>query len=191
VQLRSCCFGALAALALALALSGCASSDLDLTHGWFQKPLDFSGRTSGYTFSELQESRKERTITAADLVNSDGACPPPPVPAAAPPAAGAPGAGPAAAPEAPSLVGEGVALGMSECDVVYRAGAPASVQLGQNPNGDRTAVLTFNSGPRPGIYRFEGGRLTNMDRVAEPTPPQVVKKKPTKPSKPAKPNDAA
>jgi hypothetical protein len=78
-------------------------------------------------------------------------------------------------------MGEGVGLGMSECEVVYRAGAPSNVQLGQNPNGDRTAVLTFAGGPRPGIYRFERGRLMEMDRVAEPAPPPpAVKKKPAK-----------
>lgn len=75
---------------------------------------------------------------------------------------------------------------MTECDVVYRAGTPNSVQLGKNPNGDRTAVLTYNAGPRPGIYRFERGELMQMDRVAEPAPaPAVAKKKPVKTSKQA------
>jgi hypothetical protein len=77
--------------------------------------------------------------------------------------------------------------------VVYRAGAPSNVQLGDNPNGGRTLVLTYNSGPRPGIYRFEAGHLMTMDRVEEPPPPAptVAKKKPAKPVKPAKPNNAA
>jgi len=83
-------------------------------------------------------------------------------------------------------MGQGIALGMSECDVVYRAGGPSNLELGKNPNGDRTLVLTYNSGPRPGIYRFEAGRLMDMDRVEVPTPPpapKVVKKKkpPVKP----------
>jgi hypothetical protein len=68
---------------------------------------------------------------------------------------------------------------MSECDVVFRAGQPSSVQIGSLPNGDRTAVLTFQSGPRPGIYRFVRGGLTEMDAVAAPpAPPPVAKKKP-------------
>jgi hypothetical protein len=74
---------------------------------------------------------------------------------------------------------------MSECDVVYRAGSPSSVQLGKSQNGDRSLSLTYNGGPRPGIYRFESGRLVEMDRVevAAPAPaPKVLKKK-----KPAKP----
>jgi hypothetical protein len=74
---------------------------------------------------------------------------------------------------------------MSECEVVWRAGAPNNVQLGQNPGAVRTAVLTYDSGPRPGVYRFESGRLMEMDGVAlPPAPPQVAKKKPVKPKKP-------
>lgn len=60
---------------------------------------------------------------------------------------------------------------MSECDVVTRAGRPTAVTLGRRPNGDRTAVLTFTEGPRPGVYRFVAGRLTEMDRLGEPSPP--------------------
>ena len=84
---------------------------------------------------------------------------------------------PAAA--APSLLGAPVALGMSECQVVDRAGAPSAVQIGTNPNGDRTALLTYDAGPRPGIYHFERGHLMVMDRVAVAAPePKVLKKKP-------------
>ena len=186
---------------LCLTLSGCANIDYE-AGGWFSKPLDLFGRSSGYTFSELQETRKQRTIAANELVDGNGACAAPVMaqPAAPPgsPAAAAPGnppAGPAgsaaASPAAESLLGGGIALGMSECDVVYRAGSPSAVQLGKNPNGDRTAVLTYNSGPRPGIYRFERGSLMEMDRVAEPAPPpQPSKKKPAKASKPPKDNQA-
>ena len=63
------------------------------------------------------------------------------------------------------MLGGGIALGMSECDVVFRAGQPSSVQIGNAPNGDRTAVLTYQSGPRPGIYHFLRGGLTEMDGV--------------------------
>jgi len=188
VHLGSNRSGALPALALAVALSGCANADLNSSQGWFSKPLDLSGRSGGYTFSELQESRNERPITASDLVDGNGACAPLPAPAPAPSqsASGNPGASAPVSPDAPSLLGEGVALGMSECDVVYRAGQPTAVQLGKNPNGDRTAVLTFSGGPRPGIYRFERGRLMEMDRVEEPPPAPQVKKKPAKPQQAAK-----
>jgi hypothetical protein len=210
---------ALAALAVSAVLSGCANADLESKDAWFQKAPDFFGRNSGYTFSELQESRQTRPITANDLVDANGACAAPPAtpqtsaspappqsaagapqaqavanpatPAAAanptqpqaaagvPPSPAADNAAAAGAPEADSLLGGGIALGMSECEVVYRAGSPTSVQIGRNPNGDRTAALTFNAGPRPGIYRFEGGRLADMDRVE--APPEVAKKKAVKP----------
>jgi hypothetical protein len=69
---------------------------------------------------------------------------------------------------------------MSECDVVFRAGAPSAVQIGKNPNGDRTAVLTFNSGPRPGIYHFQAGALVEVEQT-QTAPAQTVKKKPASP----------
>lgn len=180
----------LAVLAAAGALSGCADVDWSSPQAWFAKPLDVTGRNAGYTFSELSETKQhQRVITANDLVSSNGACPAPPpaaqVAAAAPavPAPGAPATDAAAG--AGSLLGTAVALGMSECDVVFRAGQPDSVQIGQNPNGDRTAVLTYNAGLRPGIYRFERGQLMEMDAVAPPpAPPKTVAKK--KPSKSAK-----
>jgi hypothetical protein len=184
--------GALTALTLAAVLSGCANSSIfDSNERWFSKPFTIVSRNGGYTYSELQDAQKIRTITASDLVDASGACPPAPMAATAlpPAAAEGPGATPAASPAAPSLMGDGIALGMSECDVVYRAGAASAVQLGNNPNGDRTALLTFNSGPRPGIYRFERGRLMDMDRVAvaEPPPQQkVAKKKKRPPGKPQK-----
>src|SRR4029077_17417068 len=86
--------------------------------------------------------------------------------------------GVAPATDTSALLGGGIALGMSECDVVFRAGAPSNIQIDQNPNGDRTAVLTFNSGPRPGIYHFRGGALTDIERgQITPPPTQTAKKK--------------
>jgi hypothetical protein len=181
VYLGSFRSGALAALAMTAALGGCADVDFSASGGWFQKRIDLVGRSGGYTYADLGETRKQRTIAANELVDANGGCPPPaasqPAPAAAP---GGPGVVPAPAPAPDSLLGGGVALGMSECEVVYRAGQPNSVQLGKNPNGDRTAILTYNSGPRPGIYHFERGALMVMDRVAEPPPAPAAKKKPAK-----------
>jgi hypothetical protein len=168
------------ALAVAAALGGCANVDWD-AGGWFSKPIDVVGRRGGYSFSELQETRNQRVITANDFVDANGGCA---VPQAAP-APGGPNVAQPAAPQPDSLLGGGVALGMSECDVVHRAGPPSSVALGKNPGGDRTAVLTFMSGPRPGIYHFERGGLIAIDRVAEPAPqPDTPKKKPAKTNKP-------
>ena len=195
MQFRSNGIVLLAVLAAAGALSGCGDIDWTNQQAWFAKPLDVTGRNAGYTFSELQETKqRQRVITANELVSSNGACPAPQAPptqvaAATPAAPGAPATDANAG--TGSLLGAGIALGMSECDVVFRAGQPGSVQIGQNPNGDRTAVLTYNAGPRPGIYRFERGQLMEMDAVPPPpAPPKVAaKKKPAKSAKTQKKND--
>ena len=186
VEFRASDICIVGALAGALALGGCANVDLENKDAWFAKPFQVVSRNGGYQFSELQEA-KERTrpITANDLVAANGSCPPPAVqqaPVAVPAAAGnQPGSAPTAT-DSTALLGGGIALGMSECDVVNRAGAASSVQIGNAPNGGRTAVLTFNSGPRPGIYHFEAGALTEVERVqTAPAPAQTAKKKPASP----------
>jgi hypothetical protein len=185
VQVRSHRSRAFAVLTLALGLYGCANTDVfDTTERWFQRPFDIAGRSGGYTFSELQESNARRgPVGANQMVDASGACPAMAAanPVAAAPPAESPGAAGAPGAAADPLLGGGIALGMTECDVVYRAGAPSNVQIGTNPNGARGVVLTYNGGPRPGIYRFEAGRLMDMDRVevaaAKPAP------KPNKPKK--------
>ena len=176
--------GALAALAMAGMLGGCGDVGWD-SGTLFRKPIDVAGRSGGYTYSDLGESSLTRPVTEADLVDANGSCPaapPPPQPAAGPAAPGS---------DTPGL-NEGVGLGMTECQVVARAGPPNSVQLGNNPNGDRTAIISYQSGPRPGIYHFERGRLMQMDRVEVPeAPPKVAKKKPVKTKKPASSNNPA
>jgi len=172
------------ALAIGFVLPGC-SIDFDKSQ-LFEKQVDFMGRNSGYKYSDLQNARVNRPVTANDLIDNNGACAAPPAPQPSP----APGAAPA--PDAGSLLGGGIALGMTECEVVSRAGQPTAVQLGRNPNGDRTAVMTYDGGPRPGVYHFERGRLMEMDRMAEtPAAQEPAKKKPAKTKKPAKSNDAA
>jgi hypothetical protein len=173
-------------MVMAMSLCGCGS-DMTWESGWFRKPVDVLGRNAGYSYSDLGESSLSRPITANDMVDAGGNCPPPAAPQQAQPAAATSPAPPA---NDASQLGGGIGLGMSECEVVYRAGQPTRVEIGQNPNGDRTAVMTYLSGPRPGIYRFERGRLMQLDRVAEPAPPpQATKKKPAKPKKPS--NNAA
>jgi hypothetical protein len=191
VQVRisiGCTFGA---MVVAIGLSSCADVDTN-KDSWFAKPFQFVSRNGGYQFSELQETKdRSKTIASGDLVDANGACPAPVAPTAqAAPVQPAPAAASGKPPDAPPasdanpLLGGGVALGMSECDIVNRAGAPNSVQLGNNPNGDRTAVLTFNAGPRPGIYHFERGSLTEIDGVpAPPAAPKIAKKKPPNPPK--------
>jgi hypothetical protein len=181
-----CIVGALAgALVAGLALGGCANVEYENKDAWFAKPFQFVSGSGGYTFSELQESKaRAHPITANDLVAENGSCPPPAAVQPAPAAAAA--ANPADSAPAPTdtsaLLGGGIALGMSECDVVFRAGAPNNVQIGKNPNGARAAVLTFNSGPRPGIYHFEAGTLMEVERgQTAPAPAQIAKKKPASP----------
>jgi hypothetical protein len=71
-----------------------------------------------------------------------------------------------------------VALGHTECDVARGAGAPDSVNLSSNPRGDRVAVLTYSRGSRAGIYTFTSGRLTSVERGAEPAvEPKAAKSK--------------
>lgn len=194
MRLRSnhCCV--LAVLVAALGLAGCTNIDFDSQQAWFAKKLDFSGKKGGYTFSELQESRQDqRPIPANDLVNANGSCPPPAAQPVPPPAPGQAAVVPAPVDTA-ALLGGGIALGMSECDVVFRAGQPNSVQIGRLPSGDRSALLTFDTGPRAGIYRFEGGALKEFDALPmAAAPPPAVKKKTakakSKPGKSAKKND--
>ena len=115
----------------------------------------FSGFESlnveGGSYSEL------RPVTQADLVGPQGQC------------AGAQG----------NPTQQGIALQMTECEVVQRAGTPENVEVGTNERGERAVTLTYNGGPRPGIYRFSAGRLVAIDRVAAPPP------EPSKPKKPA------
>jgi hypothetical protein len=100
--------------------------------------------------------------------------------AAAPPPATAdqpPGAAVVNAPAGPQVMG-GVALGMSECQVVQRAGNPSNVQIGAGTGGERSVTLTFLNPPWPGIYRFSDGRLKVVERG--PAPPPTAKAPPKK-----------
>jgi hypothetical protein len=174
---------ALVALMLALLVAGC-----DDTARWFAKPLVNSN--GGYTYSSLGETRQDRPITQNDLIDANGACPN--YVAAAPSASANPGEGAPPSPDTAALLGGGVALGMSECDVVARLGQPTAVNPGRNPNGTRSLILTYQTGPRPGIYRFEGGRLAEMDRVEVPPPApekKTTKKKPATSSQQPKTGD--
>jgi hypothetical protein len=61
-----------------------------------------------------------------------------------------------------------VALGHTECDVVRGIGAPDNVNFSSNARGDRVAVINYSRGQRAGIYTFTAGRLTSIERGAEP-----------------------
>ena len=63
-----------------------------------------------------------------------------------------------------ALLPGGIALQMTECDVVRRAGAPEQLQIGADERGERAVVITYIRGPRPGIYRF-ARRTADVDRA--------------------------
>jgi hypothetical protein len=108
-----------------------------------------------------------------------------PMPAATPVSAN-PNAQPEQPPGAPQIMG-GIALGMSECDVVRRAGTPGNVNISAGDKGERKVVLTYLAGTWPGIYTFDAGRLKVVDRAPVPPPstkPPAKKKNAKKPAKP-------
>ena len=77
-------------------------------------------------------------------------------------------------------VAGGIALGMTECQTVQRAGTPSNVAISAGEKGERKVVLTFLSGPWPGIYTFAGGRLNVVERAPEQPKPVSPKKTPKK-----------
>lgn len=181
---------------MALAVGGCGSlnsmSDTFKSDaGWFSKPVTSlltreDGSGSAATAKNLSLG-PSGPVGPEDLVNADGSCA-----AAAPEAAAS--TSPAAAPQAGSVAGDlsggampagaadvplgGVALGMSECQVVRRAGAPNNVAIGAE-NNERKAVLTYTGGNWPGVYTFASGRLKVVDALPEAQKPKpVAKKKP-------------
>lgn len=83
-----------------------------------------------------------------------------------------------AAPAAP----RGVALEMTECEVVRAAGRPAEVQISANAAGERTVTMIYATPERP-IYRFVSGRLRVVERGAEPAPEPGTKKPARRPAR--------
>jgi len=88
-------------------------------------------------------------------------------------------------PGAPPVLG-GIALGMSECEAVRRAGQPSNVLISVGDKGERKVVLTYLSGPWPGIYTFASGRLKVIDAAPEQAKPKKAPPKKKKAPKRAK-----
>lgn len=84
--------------------------------------------------------------------------------------------------------GGGVALGMTECQVVRRAGQPQKVDISASAGGERAVVVTYQTGSWPGIYHFASGRLKEIDQAPQPPAPPKAQK--TKKKKPARPKSA-
>ncbi|HEY4142562.1 MAG TPA: hypothetical protein VGM57_14170 [Pseudolabrys sp.] len=169
--------------ATALTVAGCKNSagvfQDNGDGGWFSKPVEM--------FSKPEWTKNTATtanlgpsgpVGPEELVNADGSCAM--AAAAAPPPATPdqpPGAAIVSVPSGPQVMG-GVALGMSECQVVQRAGSPSNVQIGSGASGERSVTLTFLNPPWPGIYRFSDGRLKVVERA--PGPPPTAKAPPKK-----------
>jgi hypothetical protein len=161
--------GVAAAAALTSAIGACSSdvtmSDLDPS-----RKLATLTRPTWLTASSHQEDLTLPPVTEADLIGREGQC------AAVP--------GPAATAEPSLAASRGVALQMTECEVVGRAGAPDNIEVGVNERGERAVALTFTRGLRPGIYRFAAGRLYSIERGLEPSAaPAKQQKQPAKKSR--------
>ena len=169
----------LALLVVVPLLSGCAgtmdmfSTDLlSKDADWFSRP----GRIFIKNVSiETPPLTPDQPVAPSDLITADGACPG--LTRTEPSAANALSDGAAQA----ETRGGTVALGHTECDVARGIGTPDGVNLSTGQRGERVAVLTYARGPRAGIYTFSDGRLSVVERGAEPLgQPKAARGKPKK-----------
>ena len=138
---------------VAAAASLGASAESSLSEVKLLPRVEQLARPDWLTYSGGKNEFTLRPVTAADLVSAEGECAAPATEAAS-----------AVDGDTPLTAG-GIALQMTECDVVRRAGRPEQVQVGADERGERAVVLTYQRGPRPGIYRFAGGRLKSVERA--------------------------
>jgi hypothetical protein len=164
------------ALAAVLLLSACAATETPQPTG---KVSDVFA-TPEWAKSNASRAAAQRAITQNDLLNPDGSC-------ALAAEATTDGVAPASADAAlagqgplPTVQG-GVALGMTECQVVQRTGFPDTFNIGAEGT-ERIATVTVMRGGSPGLYRFRGGRLVSIERVDVPAPPRTAKTKAKKPA---------
>src|SRR5262249_45861511 len=168
----------------ALAVAGCKNTaqvfEDQNDGGWFSKPFiakpDWARASTGNVSLGPQGP-----VGPDDMVSTEGQCAAPAAGLAQSGEAANPSGGPAAAQAAAApdsglqrlettsapLVTGGIALGMTECQAVQRAGTPSNVAISTGDRGERKVVLTYLSGPWPGIYTFSGGRLNVVERAPE------------------------
>ncbi|MGE0565779.1 MAG: hypothetical protein AB7O50_14820 [Pseudolabrys sp.] len=181
------------AVALAAAVAGCAGAGESLSQFKMSSATDlFTIKAPDSSVLPAEDAGLGRrgAVAAEQLVDAGGRCvadaptgtdgqagveaTASPIAGSAPAAPSTPAAPVAANPADPSLpplIG-GVGLGMTECEVVRRAGQPTNVTISADANNDRLAVLTYLGGNFPGIYRFAAGRLKVIDRAPEPPKPE-------------------
>src|SRR5262245_12597511 len=161
----------LLALPAVLALGACALPEWE----------SFRTPTADQIFRPLSVTNvKDRVlapVTAEDMVDASGRC----AGAYAPPSASTSDQPVTVQEAGVPMIPSAVALEMTECDVVKRAGFPERVDIGSTERNERQVTLTYTGGARPGIYTFVAGRLKSMERGAEP-PPTKPAKKPAKPA---------
>jgi len=161
----------------AVLLAACASSDATQPGA---KPAEIFA-TPDWAKANQARAETRRAITQADLINPDGSCAmPQTTDGMASPSLDAADAL-AGQGQLPVLAG-GVALGMTECEVLQRTGTPDTFNIA-NEGTVRIATVTVTQGPSPGLYRFRDGRLITMERVQAPPP--------ARPARPARPQRAA
>ncbi len=158
---------------IAPVLTGCgAGTDfLSKDAEWFSRPARiFSG--SDMTM-QAPSFAARGPVSPSDLIGGEGGC------AQVVPAT------PEGEPAQPAVPAGGgsTALESAECDVVRALGNPDDTNISADEGGNRVAVLTYRQGSRPGIYHFTAGRLTSVERGAEPPPqkkpPRAKKRKAT------------
>jgi hypothetical protein len=156
-------------VALAVILAAC-SRDLSVNNLTLTPKPDGLPKKSDW--SQAWGRSSSGTVTTADLVSSRGQCPLPPL-----------------APSQSAMAGQaqaelgGIALEMSECEVVHRTGPVEKMEVGTTGRGERSLVLTYLKGPWPGVYRFTAGRLVSIERA--PAAPEPSAKAATRSKKPA------
>jgi hypothetical protein len=175
-------------LSCAAALAGCggATDAFAPETKLFSRSLDvFSSKDWGRPPAAAEISLTQK-VTPDDFIDANGACgaaaQPAPEPAVGTVAGDLGTTSTTRASTAPPHVTGGIGLGMTECQVVQRAGQPTEINIGAAEGNERKVVLTYTAGKSwPGIYTFLGGRLREVEAVAMPEPVKPVKKKTTKP----------
>jgi len=146
------CAGIVALVGFAPCLGACSDSGIKLPHPESLSPAWFS-------YSGHAEELTSGPPGPAELIDAEGHC-----------ATRAQDTAPDSPGQQSGFAQAGIALQMTECQVVRRAGAPERVELGTSPAGQRSVVFTYTGGTRPGIYRFASGRLVSVERTPEPPP---------------------
>jgi hypothetical protein len=172
------CLRAAACAAAALAVAACTTMP-ELNEVKLVPEMRTFLPSNSSTYLNATAMRTLRPVGPEDFVDGQGMCAGMPGPAAA-----AEGGPPAA--EGQLQMVRPVALEMTECEVARALGTPASAEAGTNEGGQRSLVMTYPAGDRPGIYRFVAGRLVSIERGPEPPAPAKPEKKPGKKAAPAK-----